>query len=164
MCDDTYSNKSWCIVLKACSPSARSTSIVIIDCRGISESLVKELSPMTRPRLGWRAYGARKLMYLDARDDNEEDLKLGQDECDESRVVLKTLYSWQIVDAVQAGKEKRRKTMSRWTASDLSTGVSNLSTGASDQKGVMIGCSARRWSPGGRRATVGTIGLGIGVK
>ncbi|KAF8963844.1 RNI-like protein [Flammula alnicola] len=132
---------------------AINSRIVVIDCRGISESLVKELSPMTRPRLGWRAYGARKLMYLDARDDNEEDLKLGQDECDESRVVLKTFYSWQTVDAVQAAKEKRRKTTSRRTASDSSTGTN-------DQEGVMIGRSARWWSPGGRRATVGTIGRG----
>jgi len=126
---------------------AINAKIVAVDCRSISESLVKEMSPMTRPRLGWLDYGARKLSYLDARDDNEEDLKIGQDECDESRVVLKSFYSWQTVDAVKAVMEKRRK--SRRT-SDASTRTSELEASESGRS------SMRWWSPSGRRATRGS--------
>jgi len=129
------------------------TKIVAIDCRGLSESVVKELSPMTRPRLGWRSYGARGLMYLDARDDNDEDLKIGQDECDERRVVVKTFYSWQTVDAVKAAKEKRRKLTTRRTGSDSSTS-------SADYEALVIGRSARWWSPSGRRSGMRTIGQG----
>jgi hypothetical protein len=53
-----------------------------------------------RPRNGWRSWETRKLGYLDGRD--EEDLKVGQDKCDEKRVVIKSFYSWQIVDDVRA--------------------------------------------------------------
>jgi len=127
---------------------AKDAKMVAIDCRGIHESLVKELSSMTRPRLGWRAYGARKLSYLDARDDNEEDLKIGQDECDEERVVLKTFYSWQTVDAVKAAREKRRKsTGSRRMGSESSMGSAH-----DEFETVPTGRSARWWSPGGRRS------------
>ena len=128
--------------------------IVAIDCRGITESVVKELSPQTRPRLGWRAYDARKLMYLDARDDNEEELRLGQDECDEARVVLKSFYSWQTVNAVQAAKERRRKLVSRRSASDASTDAG----GERDAPAAVR--SARWWSPSGRRAAANAIGRG----
>jgi F-box/leucine-rich repeat protein 2/20 len=38
-----------------------------------------------------RSWEARKLRYLDGRD--EEDLKVGQGECDEKRVVIKSFYS-----------------------------------------------------------------------
>ena len=126
------------------------TKVVAIDCRGISESLVRELSSVTRPRLGWRAYGARELMYLDARDDNDEDLKIGQDECDEYRVAVKTFYSWQTVDRVQAAKEKRRKLTTRRTGSD-----SSASPG--DYEALVVGRSGRWWSPGGRRSGTRTI-------
>lgn len=132
---------------------ATDAKVVAIDCRGISESLVKELSSVTRPRLGWRAYGARGLMYLDARDDNDEDLKIGQDECDEYRVVVKTFYSWQTVDAVKAAKEKRRKLTTRRTGSD-SSGTS------ADNEALAVGRSARWWSPSGRRSGTRTIGQG----
>ncbi|KAF9055955.1 RNI-like protein, partial [Panaeolus papilionaceus] len=125
---------------------AADAKIVAIDCRGISESLVKDLSSQTRPRLGWRAYGARKLMYLDAQDDCEDELKIGQDECDPLRVVVKSFYSWQTVDAVKAVKEKRRKQSARRMGSENS-----LNTG---DDGDMLPSvrAARWWSPGGRRA------------
>ena len=131
---------------------AINTKIVAVDCRGISENLVKEMSPMTRPRLGWCDYGARKLLYLDARDDNEEDLKIGQDECDEHRVVLKSFYSWQTVDAVKAVMEKRKKSTLKRTKSDLSNGTGELEVSESGRS------STRWWSPSGRRATRGGSG------
>ena len=120
--------------------------IVAVDCRGIGESFVKEMSPMTRPRLGWRAYGARKLLYLDAKDENEEDLKIGQDECDVYRVVLKSFYSWQTVDAVKAVMEKRKKSTTKRT-SDSSSELEASELGRS---------SMRWWSPSGRRAARGS--------
>ena len=126
---------------------AINSKVVAVDCRGISESLVKEMSSMTRPRLGWRDYGARKLLYLDAKDGNEEDLKIGQDECDESRVVLKSFYSWQTVDAVKAAMEKRKKSR---RISDSSNGTSELEASESGRS------SMRWWSPSGRRATRGS--------
>jgi F-box/leucine-rich repeat protein 2/20 len=131
---------------------AINSKIVAVDCRGISESFVKEMSPMTRPRLGWRAYGARKLLYLDAKDGNEEDLNIGQDECDEYRVVLKSFYSWQTVDAVKAVMEKRKKSTLGRTRSDSSNGTSELEASESGRS------STRWWSPSGRRATRGGSG------
>ena len=124
---------------------AINSKIVAVDCRGIGESFVKEMSPMTRPRLGWRAYGARKLLYLDAKDENEEDLKIGQDECDEYRVVLKSFYSWQTVDAVKAVMEKRKKSTLGRSRSDLSNETSELDVSESGRS------STRWWSPSGRR-------------
>jgi hypothetical protein len=60
-----------------------------------------------RSRKGWRSWEARKLGYLDGRD--EEDLKVGQDECDEKRVVIKSFYSWQIVDDVREWRRASKK-------------------------------------------------------
>ncbi|KIM79805.1 hypothetical protein PILCRDRAFT_822981 [Piloderma croceum F 1598] len=117
---------------------------VVIDCRGVGESLVKELSASTRPRKGWRSYEARKLGYVDGRD--KEDLKVGRDECDEKRVVLKSFYSWQTVDAVRAVREKRRKAKRAANASGGNT---------SDSDDVFSG-RARWWSPGGRRSSGNT--------
>ncbi|KAJ7292807.1 F-box domain-containing protein [Mycena rebaudengoi] len=117
--------------------------IVAIDCRGFGETLLKDLAVHTRPRRGWRAYEARGLKYLDARDGNVEDLKIGQDELDSRRVVIKTFYSWQTVDAVQAAREKRRKLRSRRAAND-SSGSSDLDE--------LSGRITRWWSPGGRRS------------
>jgi F-box/leucine-rich repeat protein 2/20 len=119
---------------------------VAIDCRGVGEAIVKELSGSTRPRLGWRAYNARKLAFLDARDG--EDLKVGQDECDQKRVVLKSFYSWQTVDAVRAAREKRRKSSSRRGGTNESTG----STSDSEESVTQPNASgrARWWSPSGR--------------
>jgi len=127
---------------------AINAKIVAVDCRGISDSLVKELSPMTRPRLGWRAYGARNLLYFDVRDGNEAELKIGQGECDKYRIVLKSFYSWQTVDAVQAVMGKRKKSISRRTGSDLLNGTSELEVSESG--------TTRWWSPGGRRAATRT--------
>ncbi|KAJ7492144.1 hypothetical protein FB451DRAFT_1021797 [Mycena latifolia] len=135
-------------VLKAFVRTARArmladAKVVAIDCRGFGEALQKELTPHTRPRRGWRAHGARGLGYLDARDGSVDDLKVGQDECDPARVVVKTFYGWQTVDAVQAGREKRRKARTRRAAND-STGSSEMDESAAR--------GTRWWSPGGRRS------------
>ncbi|KAJ7794103.1 hypothetical protein B0H14DRAFT_3888945 [Mycena olivaceomarginata] len=136
------------VVLKSFVRTARrrartDAKIVAIDCRGFGETLLKDLALHTRPRLGWRAFGARALGYLDARDGSVEDFKLGQDECDPGRVVVKTFYGWQTVDAVQAGREKRRKAKTRRAANE-SAGSSDMDDG--------VGRGTRWWSPGGRRS------------
>ncbi|KAK0465487.1 uncharacterized protein EV420DRAFT_1514589 [Desarmillaria tabescens] len=119
------------------------SKIVAVDCRTIGEHAVKEMASMTRPRLGWRAYDSRKLKYVDGRDGDLEDLKVGQDECDDKRVVVKTFYSWQTVDSVKTSREKRRKSGSRRAANG-----SGSSSGDIDD----IGHTTRWWSPGGRRS------------
>lgn len=111
---------------------------VVIDCRGVGETLVKELGDSTRPRNGWRSYEARKLGYVDGMD--KENLKVGRDECDENRVVLKSFYSWQMVDAVRAAREKRRKVK-------RSTHASGGSTSDSDD---LVSGRVRWWSSGRR--------------
>lgn len=122
----------------------RDARIVAIDCRHVSESVVGDLTTHTRPRLGWRSWHARRLAFLDARD--EEGLGVGQDECDEKRVVVKTFYSWQTVDAVRAAREKRRKAGSRRALNGSSS-----SSGGYDA--VSASGRARWWSPSGRRSS-----------
>lgn len=86
----------------------RDASICAIDCRGISQRLVKDLASTARPRKGWRAYEARKLRYVDARDGTTEQFKGAQDECNPDLVVVKTFYSWQGVDAIATARAKKR--------------------------------------------------------
>lgn len=119
--------------------------VVAVDCRSIGEHAVKELAPQTRPRMGWRSWHARKLAYLDARDN--EGLSVGQDECDPARVVVKSFYSWQTVDAVKAAREKKRLAGSRRTnnASGNSSASEHVSASSSGR--------ARWWSPSGRRSS-----------
>lgn len=116
--------------------------VVAVDCRGVGEQTVRDLADRTRPRIGWRAFDVRRLGFLDARD--EEELGVGQDECDPARVALKTFYSWQTVDAVRAARDKKRKA-SRRTANVSSSSMED-SAGASAGR-------ARWWSPSGRRSS-----------
>jgi F-box/leucine-rich repeat protein 2/20 len=131
--------KEW--VKLAREMKALDSTIVAIDCRSMNENVVKELADSTRPRLGWRAYEARRLAYLDGRDN--EGLGVGQDECDPYRVVLKTFASWQTVDAVATARSKRRK---GWRRRDA-----NPSSGSSITEDSLP--RSRWWSPGGRRSS-----------
>ncbi|KAF8527680.1 hypothetical protein JB92DRAFT_3093191 [Gautieria morchelliformis] len=94
----------------------RGAEVVAVDCRAITESLVKELasSGRTRARKGYRHYEARLLGYVDSRD--VEDLGaagvlggMDVDDCDDTRVAIKSFWSWQAVDAIRQAREKRRK-------------------------------------------------------
>jgi F-box and leucine-rich repeat protein 2/20 len=94
----------------------RGAEVVAVDCRAITESLVKELasSGRTRARKGYRHYEARLLGYVDAKD--VEDLGasgvlggMDVDDCDDTRVAIKSFWSWQAVDAIRQAREKRRK-------------------------------------------------------
>ncbi|KAG9222374.1 hypothetical protein CCMSSC00406_0002709 [Pleurotus cornucopiae] len=126
--------------------------VVAVDCRAVSESMVRSLTTLTRPRLGWRAHEARRLRFLDARDTRDgvaEELKIGQDECDEERVVIKTFYSWQTVDAVRADREKRRKRQARRTANE--SGGSFVTDEEDGNSGDATNRTLRWWSPNGTR-------------
>ncbi|THH10965.1 hypothetical protein EW145_g956 [Phellinidium pouzarii] len=122
--------------------------IAFVDCRGVGENAVKDLVGSTRTRNGWRGWEARHLHYLDARDD--EGLGVGTDECDEKRVVLKSFYSWQTVDAVEAARAKQRKANKK-NGRDSRTGNEEdyFSTRRS---------SSKWWSPGARRASGSPVG------
>ncbi|EKM61416.1 uncharacterized protein PHACADRAFT_247982 [Phanerochaete carnosa HHB-10118-sp] len=126
------------------SRKAHDAKVVVIDCRSVSEHTIKELAPQTRPRMGWRSWHARKLAYLDGRDD--EGLSVGQDECDTARVVVKSFYSWQTVDAVKAAREKKRLAGSR--RANNTSGNSSISEPVSPSP-----VRARWWSPSGRRSS-----------
>ncbi|KAI0803182.1 hypothetical protein BC629DRAFT_1283905 [Irpex lacteus] len=122
--------------------------VVAVDCRSVGEYAVRDVEGQSRPRMGWVSWHARKLAYLDGRD-NEELSVVGQDECDSARVVVKTFYSWQAVDAVQAAREKKRKSHARRGAN--STG--NSSAISEDADAVSTPGRARWWSPSGRRSS-----------
>lgn len=122
--------------------NASDATIVAIDCRSMNEAIIKELADSIRPRLGWRSYEARRLAYLDGRDD--EALGVGQDECDTRRVALKTFASWQTVDAVATARSKRRR---GWRRRDA-----NMSESSGAEEALQT--RSRWWSPGGRRLSV----------
>ncbi|KAF9650345.1 hypothetical protein BDM02DRAFT_3072826, partial [Thelephora ganbajun] len=86
----------------------RDARLVAIDCRSVGDGATNEIFSLIRPRVGWRAYGAKKLGYLDSRDDENAE-SVVMDECDPERVVVKTFYTWQVVDQVKAVREKRAK-------------------------------------------------------
>jgi F-box/leucine-rich repeat protein 2/20 len=99
------------------------------DNRGVGEVAVHALDTVTRPRAGFRAWDARTLAFVDGADGEG----LGTDECDDGRVVVKTFYSWQTVDAIAATRRKRAK--------------------ARRAESPPGGSRMRWWSPGGRRAS-----------
>jgi len=147
---------------------ARDARLVAIDCRGVGDGATKNIFPLIRPRMGWRAYGARKLSYLDSRDDEYADIaaEVGgsdsgrkdesavMDECDSDRVVVKTFYTWQVVDNVKAAREKRAKAnKAAGKGRDRRRRLSDdLGVGSAGGVGGGGGGARRRWfGPGGGR-------------
>lgn len=122
---------------------ASDARIVVVDCRGVGENAIKDLVDETRTRGGWRGWDARYLHYLDARDN--EGLGVGTDECDDKRVTLKSFYSWQSVDAIEAAREKQRKANAKH----------GRNKGGEDY--FSIGRNSKWWSPGARRGRVPPI-------
>ncbi|KAG1886032.1 hypothetical protein F4604DRAFT_1877965 [Suillus subluteus] len=131
-------------VRRARERNASDATLVAIDCRAVGEGSVKDVAAITRPRKGWCAWDARKLAYLDGRD--KEELKAGQDECDEKRIVLKSFYNWQTVDAVQAARGRHRRNSRR------------AGSGSSDNLEDVAQTSGRLrwWSPSSGRRSSGT--------
>lgn len=137
--------------------------IVAIDCRSVGDGATKDIFSFIRPRMGWRAYGARKLGYLDSRDDEYADVaaevgggdngrrdpeSVVMDECDPERVVVKTFYTWQVVDQVKAAREKRTKASKAGKARDRRNRTSD-DLGVGGLGGGLGGGGARmRWWPG----------------
>lgn len=94
-------------------PESGGSEIVAIDCRAVSENAVKEMRGSTRPRRGWQGWEARELEYEDGKSTGIVDATgavrgppLGQDECDEKRVVVKSFHSWVTVDTIAEQRNK----------------------------------------------------------
>ncbi|KAG1757045.1 hypothetical protein EDB19DRAFT_6007 [Suillus lakei] len=131
-------------VRQAHEQNVSDATLVAIDCRAVGEGSIKDVVAITRPRKGWCAWDARKLAYLDGRD--KEELKVGQDECDEKRIVLKSFYNWQTVDTVRAARERRRRNSRR---------ADNGSSDDLEDVGQVLG-RMRWWSPSSGRRSHGT--------
>ncbi|KAF8316703.1 uncharacterized protein EI90DRAFT_223979 [Cantharellus anzutake] len=95
--------------------SIKDAGIVAIDCANISRAVVDELAGREeiRPRYGFRCWEVTStgLGYADARDGDNLPIADGEglDECDETKVVVKTFRSWQVVDKWLGEREKRNK-------------------------------------------------------
>ncbi|KAG9313973.1 hypothetical protein JVU11DRAFT_4748 [Chiua virens] len=95
-------------VRQVCERGINDAGLVVVDCRSVGERAIKDVVANTRPRKGCRSWEARKLGYLDGRDG--EDLKVGQDECDEKRVVIKSFIAgrpWTQYDTSGNGSERQ---------------------------------------------------------
>jgi len=91
---------------------AGGSEIVAIDSRWVSDTTIRDLVNVTRPRRGSRSWEARDMVYEDSAAVNmpvEEGggELIGQDECDNTRVVVKTFQTWSNVDSVAQQREKR---------------------------------------------------------
>ncbi|EJU00074.1 RNI-like protein [Dacryopinax primogenitus] len=100
--------------------------MVAVDCRSVGKAVVSELAQQTRPRRGWKAWEAQAMNYDDGSPHNEApgpgpSLTPAQDECDETKVVLKSFWSWQAVDTAAALRERRKRIAGnrRYTEGDL---------------------------------------------
>ena len=132
--------------VSACNKrSLRGGEVVAIDCRGVGENVIRDLTPSTRTRKGWRSYEARKLGYLDFRDN--ESLGVGQDECDETKVVVKSFYSWQTVDAVSEARKAKKAASKASTSREASSGMDDEDYASSNQRS-----SGRWWNTSLRRS------------
>ncbi|KZO92747.1 RNI-like protein [Calocera viscosa TUFC12733] len=101
--------------------------IVAVDCRSVGKAVVSELAAHTRPRRGWKAWEAQAMGYDDGSPHADihvsgPSLTAAQDECDETKIILKSFWSWQAVDTATALRERRRRLIGsrRLTEGDLS--------------------------------------------
>lgn len=155
--------------VKACRRrQIKGAEVVAVDCRNVTKSVYVEglasSGPyVTRNRRGYRAWEARALGYHDERDRKDPasgaDAITGNvlvgDECDESRVILKTFHSWQAVDNMTAAREKRKKALAATKNGD----GSGTSTPASSSTGGRT----PRWFPwraSGTQTPVGGVEVG----
>jgi F-box/leucine-rich repeat protein 2/20 len=91
---------------------AGGSEIVAIDSRWVSDTTIRDLANVTRPRRGFRSWEARDMLYEDSAAVNMPIGEgggelIGQDECDETRVVVKTFQTWSNIDSVTQQREKR---------------------------------------------------------
>ncbi|KAG9049722.1 hypothetical protein FS837_009367 [Tulasnella sp. UAMH 9824] len=155
--------------VKACRRrQIQGAEVVAVDCRNVTKSVYTEglasSGPyVTRNRRGYRAWEARALGYYDERDKKDPmsgaDAITGNvfvgDECDESRVILKTFHSWQAVDNMTAAREKRKKVLAATKKGD----GSGTSTPSSSSEGGRT----PRWFPwrsSGAQTPVGGVEVG----
>ncbi|KZS91626.1 RNI-like protein [Sistotremastrum niveocremeum HHB9708] len=131
--------------------------ILVVDCRTIGEPMVKELlkGEQTRNRRGWRGYDARKMGYVDARD-GEAGVGAMYDECDETRVVFKSFWSWTAVDQVRALRKKNAK-----KRIEIGEGHNGAGETLLDREGSSSGSSSKLgWLGLGRRSVSSSEGRG----
>lgn len=130
----------------------KAATLVAIDCAAVGRPIIDELASKghTRPRAGYRSWTAHlwALPYADARDgDDLSPSQLwhggGLDECDETKVVVKSFRSWQIVDKWQVERAKRMKTKK-------SLGGGSSGGGASNAGGGIGGMDSAPGTPGSR--------------
>ncbi|PWN48087.1 RNI-like protein, partial [Violaceomyces palustris] len=84
---------------------AREAYLSLIDCRGLTRGTCSELnsSSAVRPRDGKRGYEFQRFLYDDAEEAGVTSTSAGGfagglDECNPSRVILKSFWGWQNVD------------------------------------------------------------------
>ncbi|KZT37595.1 RNI-like protein [Sistotremastrum suecicum HHB10207 ss-3] len=131
--------------------------ILVVDCRTIGEPMVKELlkGEQTRNRRGWRGYDARKMGYVDARD-GEAGVGAMYDECDETRVVFKSFWSWTAVDQARALRKKNAK-----KRIEIGEGHNGGGEALLDREGSSSGSSSKLgWLGLGRRSVSSSEGRG----
>lgn len=116
------------------------SEIVATDCRSVTTALIEDLKTMTRPRRGFRTYDAR---FLDFEDGAAVTLSIaqgggplvGQDECDETKVVFKSFHGWTVLDEVRQKRDKRK--LKAQTGG--SSGAGDIVTGSSTPSGRVWG-------------------------
>jgi F-box and leucine-rich repeat protein 2/20 len=66
----------------------RDVELVVLNCQSVGKLAIEGVVNNMRPRKGWRTWEARLVFGR-----VKEDVKVGQDECDEKRVVI-NFDSW----------------------------------------------------------------------
>ncbi|QRV83048.1 SCF E3 ubiquitin ligase complex F-box protein grrA [Ceratobasidium sp. AG-Ba] len=117
-----------------CATRARGltgTEVVATDTRFVARAGLPTSG--IRARRGGREWATRGLGYVDARDPNTTTLE-NEDECNETKVVLKTYWSWQGVDGLL---ERRRAMLANSGRRNTADGATGLFVGR--------GSGATRW-------------------
>ncbi|KAG1836578.1 hypothetical protein DFJ58DRAFT_719077 [Suillus subalutaceus] len=131
----SISNEAFLSLIRNC-PRLK---VLEADSTSISGDVLKEFVRRARERNASDA----ALVAIDCRAVGEGSVKDGQDECDEKRIVLKSFYNWQTVDAVQAARGRHRRN-SRRAGSDNLEDVAQTSG------------RLRWWSPSSGRRSSGS--------
>ncbi|GJJ09658.1 hypothetical protein Clacol_003882 [Clathrus columnatus] len=127
----------------------RNAKIAAMDCRFVSEGCVHELldAGTVRPRVGFRGYDARAIGgFLDQRDREghgslvspssslrslRDPTRVEIDECDDTRVVIKSFWSLQALDAALEAEGRRNGTRDRGYNNGRRSGSSSPRFGSS---------------------------------
>ncbi|KAF8323069.1 RNI-like protein [Clavulina sp. PMI_390] len=133
------------VAVRAFPPSQSSNTepephLVVIDCASVGRVLIDDLASrsLTRPRAGFRHWDARNFGYADGRDGDaipNAAFGPGMEECDESRVVLKSFRGWQTVDRWMIERAKRVKAKEALAAAAAANAASANGGGKDGREG-----------------------------